>query len=377
MAANVLALLIPTLISTIQETARNSGFFLNGITRDQVLDAAAKGQAVTFPSLPDIVAYDVTPGIATPDADGATAASLSLTLANQKAARFKLNAEDNRGMAALGANYRNVQISLAIAALVDALCADVNTTMDAGAGLAQGTVGTDPYATTPNVLVDMWKSLADDKAPDSGRLGIFSTDDYASASKLSQFQKLNEAPSGTDFATSRLGTLANFNVGYDQLAGPTHTAGTGAGFLVNNGAGFPVGAVAITVDTGTGTILPGDVITIAGSTTKYVVKSATATVITLNRGLLSAVADNAAVTLIATHGKSFLCHPSATYYSIRPSAEVPEGDQATMREIIVDPVTRIPMRLAYYPQYHQGMWEVSFVYGGLVRRPSWLRKVIR
>ncbi len=383
MAANVLSVLIPTLISTIQETARNSGFILNGVSRDQRTDAASKGQSVTYPELPDIAAVDVTPGVAPPDATGVTATAKTMTLSNHKAGQFKLTGEDERGMASLGQNYRSEQINLAVQAVVDAIAADAFQTMVRGAGQAFGTPTTDPFATTPNILVDVWKSLADSKCPDSRRLGILSTTDYASAGKLTQFQKLSEAPTGTDFATGRLGMLSNFNVGYDQLAGTTQTTVAAGGYLVNQ-VGLVAGATEITVDTGTGGFAAGDVITIAGNVlpgtatlAQMVVKSATATVITLNQGLLSAVADNASVVRIVTHQQSILLHPAAMYYSVRPSSQPTGGDAAAMEQVIKDPVTGLMMRLAYYKQYHQGMWEVSAVFGGIARRPSWIRKLIR
>jgi hypothetical protein len=382
MPANNLALLIPTVISTIQETARNTGFILNGVARDQRTDAASQGQTVTYPELPDIAAVNVVPGVTPPDAAGATAVAKTLTLTNHKAGQFKLTGEDERGMASLGQNYRSEQINLAVQAVVDAIAAEAFNLMVLGAGQAFGTPSTDPFATTPNILVDAWKSLADGKAPDSGRIGILSTNHYASAAKLTQFQKLSEAPRGTDFAAGRLGMLSNFNVGYDQLAGSTQTTVAAGGYLVNQ-VGLVAGAKDITVDTGTGGFAAGDVITIAGSfipgtatLAQYVVKSATATIVTLNMGLWTAVADNAAIVRIATHVRSVLAHPMATYLSVRPSAQPSGGDAAAMEQIIRDPVTGLTMRLAYYKEYHQGVWEVSAVYGGIVRRPSWVRTLI-
>lgn len=384
MAANVLSVLIPTLISTIQETARNTGFILNGTSRDQRADAASQGQSVTYPELPDIAAVNVVPGVTPPDAAGVTAVAKTMTLTEHKAGQFKVTGEDERGMASLGQNYRSEQINLAVQAVIDSIAGYAFGLMVDGAGGAFGTPATDPFATTPNILVDGWKSLADSKCPDSGRIGILSTNDYASASKLTQFQKLSEAPRGTDFAAGRLGMLSNFNVGYDQLAGTTQTTVAAGGYLVNNGAGYAVGAKDITVDTGTGGFVAGDVITIAGSFIpgtatlfQYVVKSATATIVTLNMGLLTAVADNASVVRIVTHQESILAHPMATYLSVRPSAQPSGGDAASMEQVIRDPVTGLMMRLAYYKEYHQGVWEVSAVYGGIVRRPSWVRKLIR
>lgn len=382
--ANNLAVLIPTLIGSIQYVVRSTGFMLNLVSVDASAEAAAKGQSVTYSDLPAISAGDVTPGPAITEASDQVAAARTLQLNNHKVGKFKLAAEDDRGMAARGPDYRSVNIDNAVAAVFGAIASDVASVMKNGAGLAHGTVGTDPFATTPNILVDAWQSMADDYAPDMDRFACLSTLDYASAAKLTQFQKLNEAPQGTNFAAGRLGMLANWFTGYDQAAGVLQTTTAAGGYLVNNGAGYAAGVKAVTVDTGTGGFAAGDVVTIAGNVipgtatlAMMVVESATATVITFTRGLLSAVVDNAAVTRIATHRSSILAHKAATFYAVRPSAEMPEGDLATIRQIVRDPVSGVALRLAYYPGYHQGQWEVSAVFGGLVRRPEWVRRIIR
>jgi hypothetical protein len=384
MAANVLSVLIPTLISTIQETARATGFVFNGVTRDQNTEAAAQGQSVTLPELPEITAGTVTPGTDPTEGGGTTATAKTLSLTEHKKGVFKVTAEEERGMAALGGNYRSESIQLAVASVIEGASAYLADLMTLGAGSAFGTPGTDPFATTPNILADIAKDFADLKCPDMGRLGILSTTDYASASKLTQFQKLNEAPPGTSFAAGRLGMLSNFNVGYDQAAGRTQTTVAAGGYLINNGAGYAAGIRALEVDTGSGSFAAGDVVTIAGNVlpgtatlAKMVVESFVGTTLTLTQGLYAAVADAAAVVRIATHFNSLFAHPMATYFSMRPSAEVSGGDKATIRQIVRDPVTGIALRLAYYPMYHQGQWEVSGVYGGKVRRPSWLKRLIR
>jgi hypothetical protein len=376
--ANSLAVLVPFIVASLQDVLRGTGFGLNLSTVDAQATAAGKGQTINLPGTAAVAAYDITPAATVPALVDTTPVAPTMTLSQQKGGRFHLTGEDWQNLATQGPNFRGKMVEEAIVTVISAISSFAITQLNAGVGMAVGAQGTDPFASDANILVDAWRGLSDDFAPDMGRIAALSTQDYGTASKLTQFQKLNEAPRGTDFATGRLGMLANFNVGYDQAFGGNHTAGTGSGYLVNAAAGYAIGDTVITVDTGSGTLLAGDVVHFGSDTAnKYVVASLASTTLTLNRGLRVAVADNAAITKQATHRIAGLCvHPSASILAVRPSAETPDGDVATIVQIVTDPVTGISLRLAYYPGYHAGQWEVSAVYGMKVRRPNLARKLI-
>jgi len=91
-------------------------------------------------------------------------------------------------------------------------------------------------------------------------------------------------------------------VGSNQvLRIPMQDYGTGSGYLVNNGAGCAAGDTVIALDTGTGSIVAGDTVTINGL--KYTVNTAyNGTSITLASGLRGAVADNTPVYVDAPSG---------------------------------------------------------------------------
>ncbi len=74
-------------------------------------------------------------------------------------------------------------------------------------------------------------------------------------------------------------------------------AGTGTGFLVNNGAGYGLGVTSVVLDTGTGTILPTDRFTFANHGTVYTVTSYAGGVLVFSPGLTSTVPDNTAITI--------------------------------------------------------------------------------
>jgi len=373
--ANTLTVLVPTLIQSLQRVLRQTGFVLNVPTLDASAAVAGLNQTINLPATAAQATYTVSPGAVPPALVDTTPTTVTMTLSQYKGSRFHVTGEDWRNLAARGPDFRLRQVDEAIAALLHEAAAYVWTDLDANAGWALGTDGTAPFASSPDILMDAWKMLSDAKAPEMDRILALSTFDYASAGKLDQFQKLNEAPQGTSFANARLGMLANFNVGWDQAIGE-HTPGTAAGYLVNLLAGYPVGTTAIEVDTGAGTILPGDVVSFAAQTERYVAVGLAGTTLTLRTGLRAAIADGDAVVVQTAHRSNIFAHRDAAVLAIRPPAEAPDGDAATQVAIIPDPVTGIALRLAQYKGYHASQWEVSIVYGHKVRRPTLLGKLI-
>jgi hypothetical protein len=116
------------------------------------------------------------------------------------------------------------------------------------------------------------------------------------------------------------------SVGSNQvLRIPQQKHGTGSGYLINNAAGYPIGTTALTVDTGSGTILAGDTVTIGAY--KYLVTAPlAANVVTLaSPGLRAAVADNVAVVVNAPNvplgtGSGYLINNSPGPYAIGTTA---------------------------------------------------------
>lgn len=371
--ANTLTAIIPSVIRAMQSVSRSTGALFNAINTDVGADQVGKGQAITLPINGSISATDVTPGPTPPAFVDQTLTSNTLTLSEQKAGKFHLTSEERAKISA-NAEYVPRGIEQAIKAVVNAANDYAYQIAYQGAGYAFGTAGTTPFASNPDILLDVWKSLMDDDyAPNEDLWGIVSTAAWAAAGKLDQFQKANEAPAGVDFSRNSIGMLSNFMMGFDQRLTQV-TAGTGASYLVNGAASE--GDSTVTVDTGSGTILAGDIITFAADTTnKYVATSFAGNVITLNRPLLADIPDNNAVTVAAASVRNIFCHKDAIRMGFRPSAsdELDVADDAT---VVTDPVSGLSLRLALYKGYHGGQYEVSAVYGGVVDRKAWLRVLL-
>jgi hypothetical protein len=369
---NTLTVLIPTVIAALQRVLRNQGALANLAVSDMSAETAALNQTINLPASVAQSAYDVEPGPTPPARGGVTPTAKVLTIEKYRGSRFALTGEDWRAIGARGPDLRLMQIDQCIATLIDEVSAYVWGKYDVQAGYAVGTAGTNPFASSPDILMDAWAIAGLAKAPNLGRIGCLGVADWAAAGKLDQFQKSLEAPQGTNFALAQFGMLANYAMTWDQSISSHATVGTAANYVLDGAAAK--GATAILLKTGTGTLLAGDVVTIGNY--KYVVASLTGFNLVLQAGLLEAVADAATVTINAAHRSSLLVHPDAMVLAIRPPAEAPDGDAATSLAIIRDPVTGIAMRLAQYKGYHASQWELSIVYGAKVRRPELATKLL-
>lgn len=374
--SNSFSVLIPIIVASLQRVLRNTGALLNAVTLDAQATAAGLNQTINLPASAAAASYDVSPGAVPPALVDTTPTTKTLTLSQYKGSRFHVTGEEWRAIGVRGPDFRMSQVDECIAVLVDGITAYVGGIADAGVSWAEGAAASSSLGSNPDALMTLWKRLSDSKAPNRDRFGVVTTAEWAALGNLDQFQKLQEAPRGVDFATGQIGMLANFVMGWAQDL-PTHAVGTNDGnYLVNNGAGYPVGATAIALDTGAGTILAGDVVSFAAATDRYVVESFVAPTLTLRTPLRVAIADNNAVVVQAAHKSNLFMHKDCLTAAVRPPAEAPDGDSATAVAIIPDPVTGVALRLAQYKGYHATQFELSVVYGATVRRPTLGAKLI-
>jgi hypothetical protein len=367
--ANTLSNLIPDVYTALDIVSRELVGALPGVTRDANADRIASNQTIRVAQTPTNTTSAYTPAMAVPSAVDQTVANASLTLSKNKYAAFSWTGEEvyamNQGPGFL--TIRQNQIAQAFRALVNEMENDVCDAIAAGASRAYGTAGTTPFASTLADPAQVRKILDDNGAPLSGRSLVINTTAGAALRTLGQLTKANEAGTAMTLRDGELLNLHGFSV-RESAQINNATAGTGASYQTD--AAFAIGDTTITVDTGSGTILAGDVITIGSH--KYVVATALSSgSLTITApGLVAAVADNTAVTVNATSARNIAFSSDAIVLATRLPIFPSEGDMAIDNEVVTDPRTGISFDLRVYPGDGMVLYRIHALWGWKVLKTA-------
>lgn len=374
--ANVLTSLAGDIYKAADIVGRELVGFIPSVTvnGDATL-RAAKGDTIrSFATRAVTVSTSFAPAMTIPEGTDQTVDNKTMVLDTYASVQIPWTGEDMKHVNN-GSGFETVygdQIRQAIRAICNAVETSVWQTAYQGASRATGTAGTAPFASNHNSLADVRKILADNGCPMDGQITLaMNTSAGVNMRNLTLLQKANEA-GGSELL--RQGTLLDLQgLMIKESAAPVSvTAGTGASYTTNT-AGYAVGATAITLITGTGTILAGDVVTFAGDTNKYVVVTAlTGGVVTLAApGLRVAIATAAtALTVGSAAASNVAFHKSAIELGIRAPAMPMGGDAAVDAIVVQDPWSGLVFEIAAYKGYMKSMFEVRCVYGSKAWKPN-------
>ena len=372
--ANTLTSLTPDLYEALDVVSRELVGLIPAATLDSNVERAAVGQSVRSFVAPTSTSSNITPGVTAPDDGDQVIGNVEVQITKAKAVPFRWNGEEQRGMNS-GPGYRNIQrdqIAQAMRTLVNEIEADAASEY-IRTSRAYGTAGTTPFASDLSDTAQIRKILSDNGAPVNGGWNmVFDTSAGAKMRTLTQLTKANEA---ADSSLLRQGVLLDVHGGSlrESAQIQSHTKGTGTSYTSDT-AGYAVGATAITLITGSGTVLAGDVVTFAGDTNKYIVSTGVAApgVITLAApGLQQPIAASAvAMTIGASYTANLAFTPNAFVIATRAPARPEEGDMADDVMMITDPRSGLSFEIALYKQYRQVRYEVSCAWGQKIIKPE-------
>ena len=263
------------------------------------------------------------------------------------------------------------QITQAMRSIVNTIESYVAGIVKTGSSRAFGTAGTTPFATNFNEIAELRQILVDNGCPMDNQVTlVINTAAGTRLRNLAQLQRVNEA-GGSELL--RQGALLDLqNIMLKESAGiGLHTRGTGAGYLVNS-ASITAGTTTIPADTGTGTLLAGDVVTFAADTVnRYVVNTTLAggSFALGAPGARVAIADNNAITIGNNYTANVAFHRSAVEVVVRAPMSPPnEAAQDIMN--VTDPWSGLTFQIASYGGYMKSMMEIRCLYDAVVWKPN-------
>jgi len=368
---NTLTSLAPDIRVALDKVSRELVGFIPAARLDpRTARRAAKDQTIRWPIAPAVAAADNTADQLWPDTGEQVFTNDTMTLDQSRHAAIQWEGEEELSLAeadnGTASDLRVDQFTQAFRTLTNEMEEDCWQAAYRGASRAYGTAGTTPFAASTIELANVRKILEDNGSPLTNLQCVVDSTAGVNLRTLKILTAANEA--GSD-ATLRTGAIPNVN-GFDmRLSGAigSHTAGTGTGYLVNNGAGEVVGQTALTVDTGTGTNLVGDIITGANDSTlnKYVLSATgTTTLMTVGEpGLQVAWDDDDAITIGAAYTPNVCFDRDALRLATRLPYLPPGGDSASDTMTMRDQHSGLVFEIAVYRGFLQMTIHVRIVWG--------------
>lgn len=369
--ANTLTNLLPDAYAALDVVSRELTGLIPAVTIDAQVNRAAVGQTVRNPVAPASAGEDISPSMSDPAIANQVISNSTIQISKSRAVPFSWSGveQDQMNQGPGYANIRVNQIAQAVRTLVNEAEADL-AGLHVGFSRATGTAGTTPFGTAGNFTdaTNALKILKDNGAPQSDNQLILDTS--AGAQFLGLQSNASVAFEDSIMNQGVFRTISGMNLRESgQIV--TSSAGTGSGYLVND-ASAAVGQTVIPADTGTGTIIAGDVVTFAGDDNKYVVTEALAagSFTIAAPGLRKAPADNAAITVVAAAARNMAFNRSAIVLATRLPPRPEEGDKAIDVTTITDPRSGLSMELAIYPGNRMVRYEVAMSWGVSLIKPE-------
>lgn len=373
--ANVLTDLAADIYTAADVVGRELVGFVPSCTINAGSERAALNDTVRSHFTRAATAVNVSESMTIPEGTDQTVDNKTMSLTKARAVQIPWTGEDIKHVNN-GSGFETIygdQIRQAMRTLVNEIETDLATEAYQNASRAVGTAGTTPFASNFNTVAQVRQVLVDNGMPDDGQTTlVVNTLAGTNLRNLAQLQKANEAGGTQLLRQGQLLDLQNIMI-KESAQVVSHTAGTGSGYLINNASGEAVGQTTITVDTGTGTILAGDIITHASdSVNKYVVNTALSggDFVIGDPGLQIAAADNDAVTVGAAYAANVAFHRTALELAMRAPAVPKGGDAATDAMIVQDPWSGLVFEIRMYKGYRKAMFEVAATWGYKAWKPN-------
>lgn len=380
--ANDIGQLIPKVFARAMPVFRKRAVMPMLVNSDFGREVKKKGNTIDVPIPAAVGTIDVAPSHVPPQSQDTTPTTVPIALDKWRQSKpfFLTDAE----MTQIEArdNFIPMQVEEAMKDLAEYVNSQIMALYKSFYSF-HGSPASVPFNATDKVtsITQIDKLLNQQKCPKNDRRMVLHWDAQANALALPEFGDVHRAGSDVTKLDGEIGRKYGFDFyGDDDI--PTHTTGaaTGTAILVNNGAGYAVGATSMALDGLTAAPVPGDIFTTPGNN-QHVVKTATTlssddSTITFYPPLKEALADDDELTFLASHKANLAFNRNAIGFVTRPLDLNTELNANSGFMTMFDPLTGIPLRMEVKRQHKQTSWEIDLLFGCAVIRPEYGARLI-
>lgn len=366
--------LIPTIYEAMDVVSRELVGFIPAVSRDSSAERAAVGQVVMSPVVGALPAEDLVAAAYADLAPSRSIGNVQMTIQKARSVPFGITGEETRGLQSAGTlgTINRDSIVQAFRTLTNEVETDL-AALHIYASRAYGTANLTPFGTAADLsdFALSRKILDDNGSPQSDLHMVLGSSAVANIrGKQSGLFKVNEAGNDDLLRRGALGQVEGFDLHNSGQVKKSVVAGTAAG-ATTNAVGYAVGATVITMaSAGTGAVIAGDIMTVAGDTEKYMIVGGDAdvsnggTITIAEPGLQKAIpAAATALTLIAATTRNMFFHRSAIQLAARAPAMPEGGDSADDVVLITDPYSGLTYEFCLYRGKRSVRWEVNLAWG--------------
>lgn len=375
--ANTLTNLMPDLYEALDVVSRELTGFIPAVNRNSDVARAAIGQTVYVPETQAESSANNTAGVTAPDTGDNTVEGIAVAITKSKHVPVRFNGEETKGLMNAGtfSTIRADRLYQGMRTLVNEIETDLWGVAYKGASRAYGSAGTAPFGTAGDMsdFAGVLRILEENGAPKNDlqlTLGHAAIGNLRG--KQSGLFKVNEAGSSDMLRNGMTDRIMGMAIRHSDAVG-IHTKGTAT--LLDANGGEPVGETSIALDGGDGgTLLTGDVVTFAGDTNKYVVKTgftaASGTAVINKPGMQATLATGVEMTIGNSYTANVAFARSAIVLATRAPALPEGGDSAEDTTMLVDERTGLAFEIALYKQFLQNVIHVRLAWGYEAIKPA-------
>lgn len=372
-SGNTLTNLIPTLYQAVDVVSRELVGMIPAVTIDAQMARAAIGQTIYSSVAPAATAGNISAAPVPPDDGEQSIGNVSLAITKSRYCPVRWQGEESLQMNNNGLGVNTIlrdQFAQAMRTLVNEIEADLcGLYVDASRAAIPNSSTLFSSNLADAALVR--KILVDNGAPLNDLQLVIDTTAGAALRTLVNLSNTNQSVNDSILRQGVLLDLYGMPV-RESAAIVTPAIGTeSSGTTSTDNKSIGDTSIAL-ASAGSGTIVDGDLVTIANTgddTTQYVSSSLVSNVnggtLTINApGLRKAItADTLAIAAYKSSARNLAFARSAIYLATRMPALPKEGDMASDRTTITDPRSGLSFEVSVYKQYRQVRYEVAIAWG--------------